>query len=122
LGIIKKIISTINIDVAKRRLTQEEIKLVQSIKDNTNVNTKDILTFVSKFCNYDFFKKDLNYADLIFANANFSKLPVYNPDGDLVWPKKMSHEEVKKFVEERDKEKEEKNPPQPSFKKEGEEN
>lgn len=30
-------------------------------------------------------------------------LPVYDGNGNLLWPKQMSYEEVKKFVEERDK-------------------
>ncbi|MFA6278528.1 MAG: hypothetical protein WCS97_00365 [Candidatus Paceibacterota bacterium] len=34
-------------------------------------------------------------------------LPIYNEEGDLRWPKQMSYEEVKKFVAERDKGKEE---------------
>ena len=33
-------------------------------------------------------------------------LPIYDVYGNLYWPKKMSYEEVKKFVEERDKNKE----------------
>ena len=32
-------------------------------------------------------------------------IPVYNRNGDLLWPKQMDYEEVKKFVEERDKKK-----------------
>ncbi|MFH0804505.1 MAG: hypothetical protein V1896_02805 [Candidatus Zambryskibacteria bacterium] len=34
-------------------------------------------------------------------------IPVYDADGNMLWPKRMSYEEVKKFVEERDKKKEE---------------
>jgi len=30
-------------------------------------------------------------------------LPIYNIHGDLLWPNQMSHEGIKKFVEERDK-------------------
>ena len=29
-------------------------------------------------------------------------LPLYSDAGDLIWPKKMSYEEVKKFVAERE--------------------
>ncbi len=35
-------------------------------------------------------------------------LPVYGASGNLIWPKQMSYEEVKKFVERRDKDKKEK--------------
>jgi hypothetical protein len=34
-------------------------------------------------------------------------LPIYDIEGNLLWPKQMSYEEVKKFVEEREKRKEE---------------
>ena len=34
-------------------------------------------------------------------------LPIYNEEGDLLWPKKMNYNEVKKFIEEGDKEKKE---------------
>src|SRR3989344_3142581 len=48
----------------------------------------------------------------IMRNANPENeklfLPIYDIRGNLWWPKKMSHEEVKKFVEERDKNKKEK--------------
>ena len=33
-------------------------------------------------------------------------LPIYDKDGNLLWPKEMSYKEVRKFVKERDKEKE----------------
>jgi hypothetical protein len=39
---------------------------------------------------------------------NHYLVPVYDQDGNLLWPKQMSYEEVKKFVVERDKLKEEK--------------
>jgi len=35
-------------------------------------------------------------------------VPIYDVGGNMLWPKQMSYEEVKKFVEERDKEKNEK--------------
>ena len=35
-----------------------------------------------------------------------SLFPIYNQDGDLLWPKEMSYEKVKEFIEEGDKEKE----------------
>jgi hypothetical protein len=43
------------------------------------------------------------------ASKNTGKdryFPIYDVGGNLLWPKQMSYEEVKKFVEERDKEKE----------------
>jgi len=55
----------------------------------------------------------------IYEDKQSLLMPIYDIDGNLLWPKKMSEEEVKKFVAEKDKKKE--NPPQPSFKKEGEE-
>lgn len=33
-------------------------------------------------------------------------LPIYDSDGNLLWPKQMSYAEVKKFVEEMDRKKE----------------
>jgi hypothetical protein len=38
-----------------------------------------------------------------------SKIPVFDINGNMLWPKQMSYEEVKKFVEERNKEKEKNN-------------
>lgn len=46
-----------------------------------------------------------NIANLLKEKKNF--IPIYNKRGDLLWPKKMSYEEVKKFVAKRDKKKEE---------------
>ncbi len=37
-----------------------------------------------------------------------SLIPIYNKQGDLLWPKQMSYEDVKKFVAEKKKEKEDK--------------
>ncbi|KKS96294.1 hypothetical protein A3B05_01305 [Candidatus Giovannonibacteria bacterium RIFCSPLOWO2_01_FULL_43_160] len=43
---------------------------------------------------------------LMFEIKTF--LPIFDSNGNLLWPQKMSYEEVKKFVEERDKNKEKK--------------
>ncbi len=40
---------------------------------------------------------------MILDFAKQLKIPVYNVNGDIVWPKQMSYEEVKAFVAERDK-------------------
>lgn len=47
--------------------------------------------------------------EVIKANKGKPKnlLPIYDFDGNLLWPKQMSYEEVKKFVAEKDKNKEE---------------
>lgn len=34
-------------------------------------------------------------------------IPIYDLDGSLLWPKKMSYERVKRFIAERDKKKQE---------------
>ncbi len=41
-----------------------------------------------------------------FKDKHNLYVPVYDNDGNLYWPKQMIYEEVKKFIEERDKEKE----------------
>ena len=44
----------------------------------------------------------------VYREQQDKLLPIYDEKGDLLWPKKMSYEEVKKFVEDRDKNKQEK--------------
>ncbi|HOX11050.1 MAG TPA: hypothetical protein P5323_00850 [Candidatus Moranbacteria bacterium] len=46
-----------------------------------------------------------NIEEKIYNNKEKLLLPIYNVYGDLLWPKQMSYEEVKKFVMERDKDK-----------------
>jgi hypothetical protein len=38
----------------------------------------------------------------VYKNKKELLLPIYNAQGDLIWPKQMSHGEVKKFVAERE--------------------
>lgn len=42
-----------------------------------------------------------------YGNKTEKLLPIYNQNGDLLWPKQMSYEEVQSFVKERDKNKQE---------------
>lgn len=51
------------------------------------------------------FKERLKpYLDIMLKGNNL--IPIYDPFGDLFWPKQMSHDEVKAFVAERDVKKE----------------
>jgi len=42
-----------------------------------------------------------------YEETSENLIPAYNESGDLLWPKQMSYEEVKRFVAERDKNKKE---------------
>lgn len=56
----------------------------------------------------DFVKNIENIYRDVYVDKLSQAIPVYDIDGNLLWPKQMNYEEVKKFVKERDKEKNQK--------------
>lgn len=97
---LKLLVKLINLDKIKI-LNKSESDLVKSIQNDQDFDKKELVLFISRVCNFNFFNENLSKQNLIKALANLGKLPVYDNDGDLVWPKKIIHGEVKKFVEER---------------------
>ena len=58
-------------------------------------------------CDSEIIQQMVSQLSKIIMEVNQDKqerlLPIFGRDGNLLWPKQMSYEEVKKFVEERDK-------------------
>lgn len=51
-------------------------------------------------------KKIISQMEQVYQGRKNLLLPIYDDNGNLLWPKKMSREEVKKFVAERNAKKE----------------
>jgi hypothetical protein len=88
------IIDKINIDHASRYLSEDDLQIIETVKSGFKINIKDVLVFASKLCNYNFFKKDFDGIDILYAMANYHKLPVYDKDGNVLWPKNIQHKDV----------------------------
>ena len=92
------IIKRINLEKAKN-LSESDEKLIHKIQEDEEVDSKDLLLFASKVCNYNLLDENLDDRDLVKALGNYGRFPVYNSEGDLVWPKVMSNQEVRTFID-----------------------
>lgn len=78
-----------------------EHRLERSILKGKKLSSEKSLSFSQK----QIYEIVSNRLSRIFNNKKSRVVPVYDRLGNLLWPKKMSYEEVKKFVAERDKNK-----------------
>lgn len=74
---------------------------------SSRVAPKDFLGIVSAYASEQALSRIMKIQNEVYKNKKGMILPVYHQWGDLLWPRRMTYEQVKQFVAERDKKKKE---------------